>query len=325
VRQQSDNANKVKLNIEVNVLIVKTSGNKTHESSVKSVARHCQSGAFTLIELLVVIAIIAILAALLLPALSRAKGKAQQIYCLNNGKQMMLAVHLYTADFEDLFPPNEEPNIAPAGHAWVTGDVGIGGANEFDPDTLLDPSKALLANYTGKSIGIYKCPADRRAGIYNGTVPANFGKSVPAARSFSMNEAVGTACDGWIASGNHAGSIRRPVNGPWLDGSFDHKSGQPFKTFGKTTHFTGTAGPAAIWVFIDESEKSIGNGGFGFDMINKRWIDSPSVAHNNGCAFAFADGHSEVRRWRNASTKTRGAFTGASDDWQWMVDHTSSR
>jgi prepilin-type N-terminal cleavage/methylation domain-containing protein/prepilin-type processing-associated H-X9-DG protein len=287
-----------------------------------------KSRAFTLIELLVVIAIIAILAAMLLPVLGKAKMKAHQISCVNNGKQMMVAVHLYCLDTRELYPPNEDDSGAPAGHSWVAGNAGApSGAQQFDPDLIRDPLRSLLAPYVGSSIGIFKCPADKRSGLYNGTSPANFGKRVDAARTFSMNQAVGTSCPGFTAGGGHSGAPTAPVNGPWLDNSHGHRADKPFKTFGKSTSY-GPASPSKIWVFLDEDQVSLNDGGFGFGMVTPEWIDFPGMYHNKGCGFAFADGHSEVHRWKSATTAvptpiSRRSTTTTDIDWNWMKEHTS--
>jgi prepilin-type N-terminal cleavage/methylation domain-containing protein len=180
--------------------------------------------AFTLIELLVVIAIISILAAMLLPVLPRAKQRAQGALCLSRGKQMMLAVTLYTGDYSEFFPPNPDDGNTLPGYNWCGGQAGIGGPQEFNPDVLMDPTRSLVVPYLSGGVDLFRCPADKRQGKYQGTNPAFIGQIVPAARTFSMNPAVGTIDPGYEATGfgsssayMHDGIPTLSVNGPWLN------------------------------------------------------------------------------------------------------------
>jgi prepilin-type N-terminal cleavage/methylation domain-containing protein/prepilin-type processing-associated H-X9-DG protein len=271
---------------------LKTVGSVKQESrpwgSVGGAGGRFQPGGFTLIELLVVIAIIAILAAMLLPALSLAKQQAVSTQCMNNTKQLVLAWKMYTDDFRGVFPCNEEGGdfgwIA-AGEMNYTGGAvnSYGGLDDTDTRDLTG-TNAQLGPYVLRQPSIFKCPADKSL---------SYGRTgQPRIRTYSMSQAIGYASDGTAGT-----------QGAWLPSLYGNNgvSGGPYQCYFKESDL-GRPSPSSLWLLIDEDPDTINDAAWGFIMPNgndTRWEDMPAKLHGNASGFGFVDGHSEVHAWAN--------------------------
>ncbi len=253
---------------------------------------------FTLIELLVVIAIIAILAALLLPALTSAKMRALGIACISNMKQLQLAAILYGSNNNDSLPGNIALYSTGPQPNWVAGTFAQGGIPENPAGCATNPFYlgvqgtrgfgVTLSGSIGRyanSAGVYHCPADKYID------PTWHQLRV---RSCAMNEMCGFGTGGFNINGN-------------------------YKVFTKYSDFGGNLAASDCFVYLDENPASLNDGWFEFILDGSGINDRPAINHGNFSSFSFADGHAELQLWHDKFLSY--STTGAGVDTQWLAQH----
>jgi prepilin-type processing-associated H-X9-DG protein len=281
------------------------------------------SAAFTLPELLTILVVLGFLGCLLSATLAHEAASDSRTVCVQRLARLAQAMALFAADNEEVLPPNPDDGNVTPGYNWCPGQAGMGGPQEFNPDVLRDPTRALFKSYLEGDILVYRCPEDPRRGRYQGTDLALRGQIIPSSRTVSLNGAVGT---------DPYSSSFKPVNGVWLDGNGSHTANRTFYCYAKMTDFV-SPGPRNTFTFLEEDHRSLNDGAFGCvgpsTPQNYRIVDWPASSHDMACAVAFADGHVQMHRWLDARTMVPASgptltTQPGNPDIRWLAERASA-